>query len=133
MRRSSRGYRPLATINVTPLVDVMLVLLIVFLVTASLAHEGVTVDLPSAQGSAPADTLALTVTLAADGLWVGTEKVEPEGLAAAVSTRLEASPDKTIEFRADRSVPYGDFVRVVAVLQALGAEQLILVTAPDGP
>lgn len=117
------GAAPLAEINVTPFVDVMLVLLIVFMVTAPMLASGIKVDLPKAAGLA---TLAqthepLVVGIKADGsLALGPDLVTREGLEAAVRARLKADPATTAHLRADASVPYEKVLDAMAALSRAG-------------
>jgi len=131
MRRRRRSPNPLATINVTPLVDVMLVLLIVFLVTATLGQRGIPLDLPRAPGSAPAPATTLSVSLDAQGrLWVDGAPTETGALPSVIQAK-RASPGGALVpvlFRVDRVVPYGRFVQVLDLLQSAGAGKLTLET-----
>lgn len=132
MSRPRRPARePLAQINVTPLVDVMLVLLIVFLVTTTLDRESVAVNLPRASGTPAPETNTVTVTLAPDeGLFVNGVSVTRDGLTAALSSWTGPSGRPTVILRADQSVPYGTFVEVAALVRAAGVERLSLLTVP---
>jgi len=116
----------LASINVTPLVDVMLVLLIVFMVTATLDRQGIPVSLPSASAAPLAsEPQALTVTLDRDNhLFLNEAAVGPGRLTAELQAR--GGPRVTLVFRADREVPYGRFVEVVAQIRAAGIERLAI-------
>ena len=104
-------YQPLAEINVTPLVDVMLVLLIIFMVTAPLLASGVKVNLPSARTAQPLENKnPVVVVVAKDGaVSVGKDQVAPDELAAAVKMRLGDS-NGVVQLRGDRDAPYGDVV-----------------------
>ena len=133
-RRDRRGvtrYKPLAEINVTPFVDVMLVLLIVFMVAAPLLQVGVPVDLPDAQAPAlPEDTTPLTVTIDQNGAIfieetaVGLEELVPR-LAAIAETRDRT--ETRVYVRGDRRLAYGQVMRVMAAIHAAGFSKVALV------
>jgi biopolymer transport protein TolR len=121
----------LAAINVTPLVDVMLVLLILFLLTASLETQGITVKLPQATAAQVQAPPPVVVTVdAALKLWVNQTVTDRNSLTAVLKAQLEAGGSKVVSLKADRSVTYGDFVDVVDRIKAAGVDQLSLVTDP---
>ncbi len=127
-------YRPLAEINVTPLVDVMLVLLVIFMVTAPLLTPGVKVDLPKA-GSATAlnPKAPLIVSVGKDGaLAFGAQAVTLDALAAAVQAKLAGDPEQTVHIRGDRDAPFGSVVAAMDHLKLAGVTHIAIVTAP-GP
>jgi biopolymer transport protein ExbD len=112
----------LSEINVTPFVDVMLVLLIVFMVAAPMMMVGVPVDLPRAS-QAPAAQVAqpLVVTLDRQGrVFIEEAEADPATLAARMRPMAEASPDRPVYLRADRAQPYGEVMRILAALGAAG-------------
>jgi biopolymer transport protein TolR len=123
----------MAEINVTPFVDVMLVLLIIFMVTAPLLTEGLTVQLPAAEGqsfelatSNPAKiTIAANGAVYLDGVAVGTRNLE-----ATLGTMLRGRRIKRALLEADKAVPYGRVVAVLDVMNRAGVEQLGMVTQP---
>jgi biopolymer transport protein TolR len=131
--RSSRA--PMADINVTPLVDVMLVLLIIFMVTAPMLQEGVSVELPAAKGepiekAQQPEEIVISVS-GAGSIFVNEKAVTEDQLA---STVLEATKDKTnkdVFLRADKTVPYGVVVRIMASLKAAGVSNLGMITTPQ--
>jgi len=132
MNRPRRpGLRPLASINVTPLVDVMLVLLIVFMVTATLDRQGIGVNLPAGAGpSVPGSPT--TVTLDRDRiLYLNDTPMEKDQLVATLKSLADAQ--SLVVFRADQEVPYGAFVEVVAMVRASGIERLTLETEAPTP
>ena len=125
-------YRPMADINVTPLVDVMLVLLVVFMITAPLLTVGVEVDLPeSAADDLSGDDEPIAVTIAADGaiylqeLEVGLDELVPR-LRAVAARRGDAR----IFVRGDEAVDYGRVMRVMGAIDAGGFTEVGLVTQP---
>lgn len=128
-------YRPMADINVTPLVDVMLVLLVVFMITAPLLTVGVEVDLPeSAADDLSGDDEPIAVTIAADGaiylqeLEVGLDELVPR-LRAVAARRGDAR----IFVRGDEAVDYGRVMRVMGAIDAGGFTEVGLVTQPMRP
>ena len=124
----------MAEINVTPFVDVMLVLLIVFMVTAPLLTAGIEVNLPETraeQMETEADPLSLTVR--ADGaLFLQNEQVEKDELLAKLTAISEGGYDRRIFIRADSETAYGTVAEVMAMLSTAGYRNLGLVTDPQG-
>lgn len=137
-RRRRRGgrTRPMAEINVTPFVDVMLVLLIIFMVAAPLLTVGVPVELPkSAAGALPTDQEEpLTVTITADGgVQIQTTSVERDALIQRLrAIAAERSSDRVF-LRADGAVPYAQVMEVMGALNAGGFSNIGLVTDTGGP
>lgn len=131
VKRSTGGrrHRPMGEINVTPFVDVMLVLLIVFMVTAPLLTVGVEVDLPKTKaGAINADAAPLVVSIKADGsLYLQEAAVEAEVLIPRLKAVSNANPDVRIFVRGDRAVTYGDVLGVMGRIQAAGFEKVALV------
>jgi biopolymer transport protein TolR len=122
----------MSDINVTPFVDVMLVLLIIFMVTAPMMMQGVDVALPEATAK-PLTTQKdnLVVTIDADlKVHINDFEVEAEFLGEKLSKILESRPDREVYFRADKNVPYGEVVKVMAAIKAAGVEKLGMVTVP---
>ena len=121
-------------INVTPFVDVMLVLLIVLMVTAPLLTVGVEVDLPKTNaGAINADAAPLVVSIKADGsLYLQEVEVDDEVLIPRLKAISNANPDVRIFVRGDRAVTYGDVLGVMGRIQAAGFEKVALVAQlPD--
>ena len=120
---------PSAEINVTPFIDVMLVLLIIFMVTAPMLTQGMKVDLPKAGASASLDSKkAVTITIAADGtLQVGDQIVALESL---IATTRAALPDgqQPIRIRADKATRYDDLMQVVDRLMGDGLTRMTFIT-----
>ncbi len=124
----------MADINVTPLVDVMLVLLIIFIVTAPMLVQGVKVNLP--KQTAPALTSKhqepLVLTLTSDRLiYLGDQPVHLKLLAERLGAALGGTP-RPVYLKADSQLPYGFVVKVLAVLDRVGVEQVGMVTQPEG-
>jgi biopolymer transport protein TolR len=116
-------------INVTPFVDVMLVLLIVFMVTAPLLTVGVEVDLPKTQaGQINADAAPLVVSMKADGsLYLQEAEVDSDALIPRLQAISEANPDIRIFVRGDAAVTYGDILGIMGRIQAAGFGKVALV------
>jgi biopolymer transport protein ExbD len=123
-------YEPLAAINVTRLVDVMLVLLIIFMVTAPMLATGIKVNLPSARTAQSLESKnPVVVVVAKDGaLLVGKDQVSLDRLAAEVKARLGDS-NGVVQLRGDRDAPYGDLVSVMDDLAANGVTRIAIVSA----
>ena len=135
-RRQRRRTRPVAEINVTPFVDVMLVLLIVFMVAAPLLTVGVDVELPkTAAGALPSEVEEpLTVTLTAEGAIIiqTTETPEAEFLTRLRAVAQERSDDKVF-LRADGSISYARVMQIMGAMDAAGFGNIGLVTDLGGP
>ncbi len=133
IRRDYRIFAPMSEINVTPMVDVMLVLLVIFIITAPLLTTGVKVNLPQAQArSLPQDSKPYQVTVEKDGsLIIGTEnKVTLDELGAKLSAALEGNRDLRVYVRGDEEVPYGLMMQVISEINAAGVTQAAFVTQP---
>ncbi len=127
--RNSRGrYRTMSEINVTPLVDVMLVLLIVFMVTAPLLTSGINVDLPKANAQQlNQDATPITVTISADGhVHLGDEDAELPDLVAKLSAAAQNDMTRRIFVRGDKSIPYGQVVQVMSTISQGGFTKVAL-------
>lgn len=125
--KTGNGY--LAEINVTPFVDVMLVLLIIFMVTAPLMTQGVEVDLPQTRSvrNLPQDKDHLVLSVKADGTVMLDKYEVPEGELGDFLQRLVASQNKQLFLRADKSVAYGVVVDVMGEIKAAGIDKLGIV------
>jgi biopolymer transport protein TolR len=132
--------RLMAEINVVPYIDVMLVLLVIFMVTAPLIAQGIRVELPKA-ASKPIDSEVKRITLTIDAagqmfLDVGDDPHAPldaQRVAATLATVLRSRPDAQVYVKADRSLRYGDVVRAMALLTDAGVPRVGLVTElPEG-
>ncbi|MFW6086757.1 MAG: protein TolR [Myxococcota bacterium] len=128
--RGRRG--PLSEINVTPLVDVMLVLLIIFMITAPMMTAGVDVDLPNTRAPRlDADEEKLLLTIDTDRQVYLGETPVPEGrLEEALRNNRKLQSDQELYVRADENVPYGFVVKVFALVRDAGIEKVGLVTEP---
>jgi biopolymer transport protein ExbD len=118
-----------AEINITPLVDVVLVLLIIFMVITPMLHRGVKIDLPETlHHEKKQDTgEQLVVSVRKDGTWIETERLEGERLMARLRQELK-SASRPVHIRADRELDYGDVRKVLEQLHEAGALQVALGT-----
>jgi biopolymer transport protein TolR len=140
-RRTRRGGRrggPMSEINVTPFVDVMLVLLIIFMVTAPLLAAGVPIDLPDSNARALDQPEQEPVQISIDGtgdVFIGDERITmaalPDRLTDIASTQGE-NP-RAILLRASRGIAYGQVMRVMGELNSAGLNRVSLVTSGSGP
>lgn len=131
VHQGGRGKRRMnAEINVVPYIDVMLVLLIIFMVTAPLMTQGIDVDLPDAQSESmtvPEDPPTLQIL--ADGSYtLNGEKVDEAGLAAKIQALMQAKPDQMVLVNGDQKVPYQFVAQGMAILRNAGATKIGFVT-----
>ena len=130
--------KPMAEINVVPYIDVMLVLLVIFMVTAPLLYQGVKIDLPqaSAKPMPRHNDKPLIVEVTAKGeyyLSVGdnpSKPIDPHKMQVTVAAVLRNKPKTPILVRGDRNVPYGKVVTAMTLLQQAGAPEVGLITKP---
>ncbi len=133
------GRQTLSEINVTPLVDVMLVLLIVFMVTAPLIQQGVEVNLPQAKAQAvKAEEQKLVLSIRSDRtLYLGTDdkpaRLSLDDLEDKLRANVRVARDRELYLMADRSLPYGFVVEVMAAVQRAGVTNLGMITNPNPP
>jgi biopolymer transport protein TolR len=137
-QRASRGggrrgaYTPMAEINVTPFVDVMLVLLIIFMVTAPLLTVGVQVDLPKTQAKPIIENVEpLVVSVKENGqLYIQETEVPEESIIARLRAITDNKPDTRIYVRGDSRVSYGKVMEVMGLINSAGFSKVALVTLP---
>ena len=120
----------MSEINVTPFVDVMLVLLIVFMVTAPLLTVGIPVDLPKVKASALTDQKdPIEITLNVDGdIYIGESLVEPENLIPRLNAITEQNTEARIYIRGDRVIAYGRIMEVMSIINSAGYVKVALIT-----
>ena len=124
------GQRPLSDINVTPLVDVMLVLLVIFIITAPLMASSIRLDLPRTDAGQPTDSpkfVSLSVD-AAGRLFLNDQPVTAEELAARLQKAAADSRDTEVQLRADQTVPYGKVVELMGIANKAGLSRIGFVT-----
>ncbi|HSP81310.1 MAG TPA: protein TolR [Myxococcaceae bacterium] len=127
------GRVTMSEINVTPMVDVMLVLLIIFMVTAPLIQQGVKVNLPEAK-AAPVEAAEKKLVLSIDAqrrVYIGEAEVALEELETKLAANAKAQADKELYLHADRDVPYGVVVDVMAAAQRAGVTNVGMITDPS--
>ncbi|BAL97851.1 ExbD/TolR family protein [Rubrivivax gelatinosus] len=126
---------PISDINMTPLIDVMLVLLVIFIVTAPLLASSLKLDLPAAGASTPSDTPGfVAVALDADGqLYLGEQRASAEEVERALREAGARDPQTEVRLRADRAVPYGQVAGLIDVAQRAGLSRIGFVTEPAAP
>ena len=126
----TRAYRPMAEINVTPFVDVMLVLLVVFMVTAPLLTVGVEIDLPETKASAvTGKDEPIAVSINKDGkIFLQDTEINLKSLAARLNAITNGSPNKRIFVRGDHTISYGKIMEIMSVLTVAGYSRVALIT-----
>jgi biopolymer transport protein TolR len=127
--RRQGSYKPLSEINVTPFVDVMLVLLIVFMITAPLLTVGVPVDLPKTKAKSIAESEEpLVISVNAEGvIFIQDTEVELENLVPRLAAITENKPDTRIYVRGDKSIDYGRVMEVMGTVNVAGFTRVALV------
>ncbi|MBR7777732.1 ExbD/TolR family protein [Undibacterium rugosum] len=120
----------LADINVTPMVDVMLVLLVIFIMAAPLMLPAIQLELPATQARpAPAPAVTVQIAIAADqSLYWGGSRISAEELPVRLQTQARQSPQTVISLQADKATPYEQLAKVMAAAQAAGLNQISFVT-----
>jgi biopolymer transport protein TolR len=134
-RLAGARYRPMADINVTPLVDVMLVLLVVFMVTAPLLTVGVPVDLPQTQAppiNEPKEPTVITVNKEGQ-IFIQDATIPIDGLVAKLQAVTNSNPDAVLYVRGDKDINYGKVLEVMSLISNAGFHKVSLVAeAPKG-
>ena|SRR5215469_3901004 len=117
-------------INVTPLVDVMLVLLVIFMVTAPIIQQGVEVTLPSVKAEAlPGKEEQFVVSITKDSqIYLNDAKLSADELSTKLKAIGQERPDREVFIRADDQVPYGEVIKTMAAIKAAGIENVGMVT-----
>ena len=132
---SRKADAPMSEINVTPLVDVMLVLLVIFILTAPLMTSAIRLDLPQSEGGQPgASPQAITLAVDSQGaFFLNDQPITPEALRQRLSEAAQRQPDTELELRADQNVPYGRVVEAMGLAQKAGLTRIGFVaqTAPS--
>ena len=122
--------QPMSDINMTPLIDVMLVLLVIFIITAPLMSSSLRLDLPKTEGATPTDApLFVAVAVDAGGqLFWGDEPVTPQQLQTKVRDSARRNPATEVQLRADQAVPFGRIAELIGLVQAGGLNRVGFVT-----
>lgn len=134
-RRTGGKYSAMAEINVTPFVDVMLVLLIVFMVAAPLLTSGVAVDLPQSQAKAipDEDNKPIEITIKRDGtLYIGETPFQQEKLTFQLQAMTEGQRDRRIYIRADKGLEYGRVMQIIGAINGAGFSKVALLSESTG-
>jgi biopolymer transport protein TolR len=128
----SQSAQPISEINVTPLVDVMLVLVVIFILTAPLLTSAIKLDLPQSAAAKPVQApIALTLVVDRAGqTFLADQAVTPDRLAQALRQAAQANPDTELRLRADAQVPYGRVVEVMGLAQQAGLHRIGFVADP---
>ncbi len=131
--RSRRSSAVMSDINVTPFVDVMLVLLIIFMVTAPMLTAGVQVDLPKSDAKAISqnDNAPLEVGIDRRGdMYVGETKVDQTKMQSMLTAIAAEAPDRRVYIRADQGLDYGKVMQVMAIVSGSGFTKIALISEP---
>lgn len=131
----SQGPQPMSEINMTPLVDVMLVLVAIFIITAPLLASSIKLDLPKTEAAQPGDAPKF-VTLVVDRAgqaFLNDQPVAQIELAAKLLQTAKVNPDTEVQLRADAAVPYGRIVEVMGAAQKAGLNRVGFVADPTTP
>ena len=133
MSKRDEGKKVNSNINVTPMVDVMLVLLIIFMVITPMLNNKINVDLPKADAAVVMDDAnkedAVTVAVTRDGrIWLGADQIQPDDMGAKIASKLENKTSKEVYLRADSRATYSKVMDAVDGIRAAGVSQLGLLT-----
>jgi biopolymer transport protein ExbD/biopolymer transport protein TolR len=131
---STTRAEPMGEINMTPLIDVMLVLLVIFMVTAPLMSNSLKLDLPRSDAAGPSQApKPLVVALDTQGrTYVGEQRVDREQLITQAQQAAQVDPKTEVQLRADRAVPYGQVAELIGLLQKAGLSRIAFVTDSAG-
>jgi biopolymer transport protein TolR len=130
---TNRDRGAISDINVTPLVDVMLVLLVIFMVTAPMMQQGIKLDLPKAkaQNLPGAENKVLISIDASRRIYLGKTEIPIERLEEVIKNNERIKTEREVYLYADRTLPYGFVIKIMGLLKDAGAENVGLVTYPD--
>ena len=129
----SQESKPMSDINVTPLVDVMLVLVVIFILTAPLLASAIRLDLPRTDGAQPGAAVEKPVTVAIDAagkIYLNDDALEPQALGDRLQQIASQRADSEVQLRADTTVPYGRVVELMGELNKAGLHRIAFVTEP---
>ena len=121
---------PMSDINMTPLIDVMLVLLVIFIITAPLMTSSLKLDLPKTDNATPTHAPAfIALAIDAEGkLYFGDEALGADALATRLASAARANPQLEVQLRADQKVPYGQVAELIGMVQKAGLSRIGFVT-----
>ncbi|HAU57639.1 MAG TPA: biopolymer transporter ExbD [Comamonadaceae bacterium] len=127
--------RPMSDINMTPLVDVMLVLVVIFILTAPLLASSIRLDLPRADGAVPgAPPQSITLVVDKTGkVFLNDQPLTQDALEQALAETAASQPDTEVQLRADTTVPYGRVVEIMGAVHAAGLQRIGFVAEPVAP
>jgi TolR protein len=128
-------YRPLAEINVTPMVDVMLVLLVIFMITAPLLTVSVPIDLPkttAANVTEPKEPIIVSINKD-DAVFIGDQAVPAADLASRLDSLAAADPSRIVYVRGDRAIPYGRLMDLLGLVNTAGFDKVSLIAEAAHP
>ncbi|MCY7370948.1 MAG: biopolymer transporter ExbD [Polaromonas sp.] len=131
----TQGPQPMSEINVTPLVDVMLVLVVIFIITAPLLASSIKLDLPRTEAAQTGELpkFVRVVIDPAAQIFLNDQKTDLAALATSLAQATSADPDTELQLRADQAVPYGRVVEVLGVAQKAGLRRIGFVAEPLKP
>ena len=127
---------PISDINMTPLIDVMLVLLVIFMITAPLMTSSLKLELPRSDAASASETpLFIAVAITPEGeLFIGDEKLAPAAFALRIEEAARRSPELEVHLRADKRTPYGQVAELIGQMQKAGLNRIAFVTeTPPAP
>jgi biopolymer transport protein TolR len=131
----SQGSKPMSDINMTPLVDVMLVLVVIFIITAPLMTSAIKLDLPKTEAAQPVDApkfVAIVVDKSGQ-IFLNDQVTSLTQLAESLTKTAQLSKDTEVQLRADEAVPYGKVVEVMGVAQKAGLNRIGFVAEAKSP
>ena len=125
---------PMSDINMTPLIDVMLVLLVIFIISAPLMVSSLPLELPASEAAQPRETpAAIAVAIDPQGrFYLGEEALEPPAFAQRIAELARQNPAAEVQLRADRGVPYGRVAELIGLVQQAGLSRIGLVAESAG-
>ena len=121
--------RPMGEINMTPLIDVMLVLLVIFMIAAPLMTSSLRLDLPQSEAATPSDAPKfIAVTMSPDGsLYIGDDKLDAAAFQRKIKALAQGNPQLEVQLRADKAVPYGAVAELIGWVQGAGLSKIAFV------
>jgi biopolymer transport protein TolR len=130
----TRGPQPMSDINMTPLVDVMLVLVVIFIITAPLLANSVRLDLPHTEAAKPGEggRFVSVVVDKAGRIFLDAKPIEMARLGDRLSATARQNPETELQLRADQAVPYGRVVEIMGAAQKAGLNRIGFVADPSG-